>query len=141
MINNCLLEFVTHRFGDEGLEQILGDAALPNGVSFKSGCVFADKMTYRILEAAAARSVPSGVAVDEPDDKNNALQLHGVLFQFGVFFVSWAQIAGYEKVSGWVPAGTWHVRSPIPAQYRSDTRIIFCQDATPVNTGTTELLV
>lgn len=91
-----MLEFVKQRFGDEGLARILGDAALPNSVSFTSGCAFADKVTYRILGAAAARAAPPGVAIDSAEDST----LHEILFEFGIFFVSWAQIAGYEKVSG-----------------------------------------
>ena len=47
LINNCLLEFLRHRFGDEGMGIILDAANLPRSASFNSSCPFADDITYR----------------------------------------------------------------------------------------------
>ena len=42
LVNNCYLDFLSTRFGEEGLAVILDDISLPQDVAFVSACPYAD---------------------------------------------------------------------------------------------------
>ena len=82
LINNICLDYISNRFGDEVLNQVLSESGAPQQ-EFVSSCPYSDSVTAKILRTLSSLCGRSENEIGE---------------DFGGFFVSYISLNGYEKV-------------------------------------------